>query len=134
MNYEKKSINTIKRPMNNDFLELENADGMPGLVDSTIALDFLLGVKTAIRNYAIALTEIATPEARAIVRNLLDKEIDLHAELTDLMMVKGWLHPFNVNEQFQIDNISSQTALQIASLNLFPGDTSRLGTFATPNY
>jgi spore coat protein CotF len=65
---------------------------------------------------------------------MLYEAIDLHAELTDLMMAKGWLHPYDVKEQFEIDRISAKTSLQIASLDLFPGNTSRLGTFATPNY
>ncbi len=134
MDITKKSINQIKRPMNNDYLEIENADGMPGLVDSTIALDFLLSVKSAIRNSAMALTEMADQEARKAVHSLLDNSINLHAELTDLMIKKGWLHPYDVNQQFQLDKVSTQTALQIASLQLFKGDTSRLGTFATPNY
>ncbi|MCX7924000.1 MAG: spore coat protein [Clostridia bacterium] len=134
MDYEKKPINTIKGPMNNDYLELENADGMPGLVDSTIALNFLLNVKSGIRNCAIALTEIADPQARTEIRKMLDAQINLHAEVSDLMMSKGWLHPYKVNEQFKLDKTSAQAALQISNLQLFPGDTSRLGTFATPNY
>ncbi|MDS1030588.1 spore coat protein [Bacillota bacterium LX-D] len=120
--------------MSNDYLEIENADGMPGLVDSTIALNLLLNVKSGIRNYAIALTETADPEARTAIRTFLDKEIDLHAEVSELMMKKGWFHPYNVLEQFQLDQMSSQAAVQIANLELFPGNTSRLGTFATPNY
>lgn len=134
MSYEKKSINAIKGPMKNDYLELENSEGMPGLVDSTIALNFLLNVKSGIRNSAIALTEIADPQARREVRKMLDAQIGLHAEISELMMNKGWLHPYHVQEQFKLDKMSSQAALQIANLQLFPGDTSRLGTFATPNY
>ncbi|AOY78473.1 spore coat protein [Clostridium formicaceticum] len=120
--------------MNNDYLEVENADGMPGLVDSTIALEFLLSIKSSIRNAAIALTEIENLEARTAVRNLLNDSINLHAEVSEAMIKKGWLHPYDVNEQFKLDKISAQTALKIASLDLFPKDTSRLGTFATPNY
>jgi similar to spore coat protein len=134
MTFEKKPINEIKRPMNNDYLEVENADGMPGLVDSTIALDFLLGIKSGIRNGTIAISETATPELRATLSNLIDNQIDLYADVTELMLKKGWLHPYNLNEQFQLDYISSKTALQIAKLDLFPDDTSRLGTFATPKY
>lgn len=134
MSYEKKPINEIKKPMNNDFLDLENAEGMPALVDSTIALGFLLNVKSGIRNAAIALTEIADPETRTAVRNMLDASIGLHGQVTELMITKGWFHPYEPGEQFEIDRISAQTAVQIANLELFPGDTSRLGTFATPNY
>jgi spore coat protein CotF len=134
MSYELKPINEIKGPMNKDYLGIENSEGMPGLVDSTIALNFLLNVKNGIRNFAIALTEIADPEARREIRSLLNAQIELHVQVTELMIGKGWFHPYHVTEQFKLDNISAQTALQIANLQLFPGDTGRLGTFATPNY
>jgi similar to spore coat protein len=134
MPFERKPINEIKRPMNNDYLEVENADGMPGLVDSTIALDFLLGIKSGIRNNAIAISETASPEVRMTLSSLLDSQIDLYSDVTNLLIKKGWLHPYKLDEQFHLDNVSSKTALQIAKLDLFPGATSRLGTFATPNY
>lgn len=134
METTKKSINQIKQQMNNDYLDVRNADGMPGPVDSTVALEFLMSIKTGIRNSAIALTEIADSEARYEIRNLLEESIDLHAKVTDLMIKKGWLNPYNFKEQVRVDMISSDTALKIANLELFPGDTSRLGTFTTPNY
>ncbi len=86
MSYEKKPINAIKYPMGNDYLELENAEGMPGLADSTIALNFLLNAKNGIKNCAIALTEIADPQARAEIRSMLDTQINLHTEVSELMM------------------------------------------------
>lgn len=134
MTIEAKPINEIKKPMNKDYLEVDNMEGMPGLVDSTIAMNYLISVKSGVRNCAIALTEIANLEARAEVSNMLNKAVDLHAEITELMIKKGWFHPFHWDKQFDLDKVSADTALQIASLNLFPGDTGRLGTFATPNY
>jgi similar to spore coat protein len=134
MNYEKKPINAITKPMGNDYLELENSEGMPGLVDSTLALNFLLNAKNGIRNCAFALTEIADPEARKEVHDMLNAQIDLHVQVSELMMNKGWFHPYHVKEQFKLDEISARSALQIANLQLFPDNTSRLGTFATPNY
>lgn len=47
--------------MLNDKLDPIHAEGMPGQVDSAIALEFLITVKTEIRNYAIALTETTSP-------------------------------------------------------------------------
>ncbi len=134
MEFDRKPINALKATRMNDYLELESAEGMPGLVDSTIALTFMLNVKSGIRNCAIALTELADPGAREEIRNMLDSQIDLHTQVSELMMKKGWFHPHQVDEQFKIDMMSARAALQIASLELFPGDTSRLGTFATPNY
>ncbi len=118
--------------MINDYLEVRNAEGMPKLVDGTMSLGFLLNVKSGVRNCAIALTEAATPEVRTILQNQLNTVLDMHEELSNLMIAKGWLHPIDLNKQFQMDIESSQTAVQISSLSLFPGDTSRLGTFATP--
>jgi spore coat protein CotF len=134
MEFEKKPINEIKKPMNNDYLEIDNADGMPGLADATLAMEFLMSVKTGIRSCAISLTEIADPEARRAITGFLNDGIDLHEQLIDLFLAKGWLYPFEPDTQFRLDDISAKTALQIASLDLFPGNTSRLGTFATPNY
>lgn len=118
--------------MINDYLEVRNAEGMPKLVDNTIALQFLLLAKTGVRNCAMALTEAATPEVREIFVSQLKTAINLHEEITNLMIRKGWFHPYNLNEQFALDIKSSQTAVEIAKLELFPGDTSRLGMFATP--
>lgn len=49
------------------------------------------------------------------------------------MIEKGWLHPADTDKQFQLDMKSAQTAIDIAGLNLFPDNTNRLGTFATPD-
>lgn len=117
----------------NDYLDPINAEGMPNLADSTFALDFLLTAKTGVRNYAVALTECATPEARTIVRRQLDEALALHEEIARLMMNKGWFRPYNPSEQFQLDMTSARTAVQIARMPLFPDDTSRLGLFATPH-
>ncbi|OAA95140.1 spore coat protein [Clostridium coskatii] len=118
--------------MNNDYLEIRNAEGMPKIVDSTAALDFLLSAKTGIRNCAIALTETATPEVRTVLHNQLKNAINMHDEISNLMVNKGWFHPCDLDKQFQTDIESSNTAVQISKMELFPGNTSRLGTFATP--
>lgn len=115
-----------------DFLDPRNAEGMPKLIDATIATDFLLAAKTAVRNCGIALSEATSPEVRTVLHNQLNEAINLHEDISNLMLRKGWLHPFDLNEQFKMDIESSNTAAQIASLELFPGNTSRLGTFATP--
>jgi spore coat protein CotF len=118
--------------MINDYLELRNAEGMPKLVDATMSLAFLLNAKSGVRNCAIALSESATPEVRTVLQNQLNTAINMHEKIYQLMVDKGWFYPQNLDKQFQMDIESSTTASQIASLNLFPGDTSRIGTFATP--
>lgn len=115
-----------------DYLEIRNAEGMPKLVDASMSLGFLLNSKSVVRNLAIALTEAATPEVRFVLEKQLEEAINTHEEISNLMVKKGWIHPANLDRQFQMDLEASETAVQIAGLNLFPGDTSRIGTFATP--
>ena len=115
-----------------DYLEIENAEGMPNLADGTIAMDFLLAAKNGIVNYTTALAEAKNPKARAILTNQLRETISMHKEISDLMIWKGWLHPQNLPAQMQLDLKTAQMALTIAGLELFPGNNDRVGTFATP--
>lgn len=119
--------------MNNDFLDPINSEGMPKLADSAFALDFLLSAKNGVRNCAYAIAETATPEARTVLRRQLADSLALHDEISHLMMARGWLYPYQPHEQFQLDLTSSDTTVKIAQMQLFPDDTSRQGTFATPN-
>ncbi|MBP1155603.1 MULTISPECIES: spore coat protein [unclassified Paenibacillus] len=119
--------------MNQDYLDPINSVGMPDLADSSFALDFLLSAKNAVRNCAVALTETITPEARTMVHNQLNEALALHEEVSQLMLNKGWLHPYHLNEQYQLDMKSAKTTVQIAQMELFPKDTARLGLFATPD-
>jgi spore coat protein CotF len=118
--------------MINDYLEVRNSEGMPKLVDTMMSTAFLLNTKNSVRNCAIALTEAASPEVRTVLRNELNSALRMHEAIYTMMINKGWFHPMNLDKQFQMDLESSTTASQIAAMNLFPGDTSRLGTFATP--
>jgi similar to spore coat protein len=114
----------------NDYLEVENAEGMPEMADSALALEFLLSVKSGVRNAAYAITESRTPEVRNAFRNQLDAGLALHEEVANFMMEKGWLHPYNFNDQYQIDMKSAKAVTMIGNLKLFPGDTSRMGMMA----
>ena len=116
-----------------DYLDPRNSEGMPDLADSAFAMDFLLNVKTGIRNYCFAITETANPNLRNILQKQMEAAIDLHEELSELMMKQGWLHPYNVKEQFPVDLKSAETAVEIAEMELFPVDTDRRGMFATPH-
>ncbi|WP_412176629.1 hypothetical protein [Bacillus sp. T3] len=70
---------------------------------------------------------------RAVLYKQMEEAIDLHGELTDLMISKGWLYPNDVNKQIELDLKSADMAISIARMELFPIDTDRQGTFATPN-
>lgn len=118
--------------MLNDKLDPIHAEGMPGQVDSAIALEFLITVKTGIRNYAIALTETTSPTLRKVLKNQLKSAIRLQTDVYQLMMEKNWFFPYDLPKQFELDLKSSELAVRIAELELFPKDMDRLGMFATP--
>lgn len=120
--------------MLNDYLDPIHAEGMPNQADSAIAMDFLITVKTGVRNYAIALTEVTSPEVREVLKKQLKDAIQMHKDAYQLMMDKGWFYPYDLPKQFELDLRSAELAIQIANLNLFPKDTDRQGTFATPEY
>ncbi|MGG3771915.1 spore coat protein [Heyndrickxia faecalis] len=116
--------------MIHDYLEIENAEGMPEMADSAVALEFLMSIKTGIRNAAAAITESRTTAVRAAFRKQLAEGLSLHEEVSNFMMQKGWLHPYNVDDQYRLDMKSADMALMIGKLNLFPGNTSRMGMMA----
>lgn len=116
--------------MIHDYLEIENAEGMPEMADSAVVLEFLMSIKTGIRNAAAAITESRTPAVRAAFRKQLAEGLSLHEEVTNFRMQKGWLHLYNVDDQYRLDMKSADMALMIGKLNLFPGNTSRMGMMA----
>lgn len=115
--------------MNHDYQDPMNALHMPELADMTFAMDFLIRAKEGVRNIATALTETVTPEARAVLRKQLHQGIALHQEIAELMISKKWFHPYELNEQYQLDQLSAFSTIKIGQMNLFPEDTSRKGMF-----
>lgn len=115
----------------NDYLDPINAVGMPEKIDSVLALDLLMTVKEAIRNYAVALTETTSPELRTTLHNQMEAMIDYQTEVIQLMMDKKWFHPYQLDMQQTLDIQAAQNATEIAALNLFPENTNRKGLFPT---
>jgi spore coat protein CotF len=112
--------------MKEDFLDIRDAEGMPNLVDSTIALEFLLTAKTAVRNNAIALTKSTSDEVRSTIIQELQYSLNLHEEIYQLMIKKEWIFPKDISKQIELDINSAQRALNIADLKLFSNDTETL--------
>ncbi|MDU4694417.1 MULTISPECIES: spore coat protein [Paenibacillus] len=115
--------------MNHDYQDPINALNMPEIADMTFATDFLIRAKEGVRNIAIALTETASPEARILLRNLLRQGIAMHQEITELMIRKKWFHPYDLSEQYQLDQLSAKNTMMIGQMELFPADTRRIGMF-----
>ncbi|UUZ80202.1 spore coat protein [Paenibacillus sp. P26] len=94
---------------------LEHLIGIDKLTDQVIATDFLIAAKNGILNYAVALTETATPEIKEVLRKQLEEAIATHEQITNYMVMKGFYHPHDVNEQSRLDMANIQTALNIPS-------------------
>lgn len=115
--------------MNQDYLDPINALNMPELADMTFATDFLIRAKEGVRNAAIAITETASPEVRALLRDQMREALALHQEITELMIRKKWFHPYELQEQYKLDQLSAKNTTMIADMELFQEDTSRKGMF-----
>jgi similar to spore coat protein len=93
---------------------LQNMAGMSGMTDQVIATDFLISAKSGVRNYAAAVTETATPELKAALREQLTDAIATHEAISAYMISKGYYHPHNLSEQLQVDLTAAQTATDLA--------------------
>ncbi|MCE0739300.1 spore coat protein CotF [Bacillus subtilis] len=115
--------------MNHDHLDPINSLNMPELADTTFAMDFLIRAKEGVRNTAVALTETASPDVRALLRKQLMQGITMHQEITELMISKKWFHPYELSEQYKLDQLSAKNTIMVGNMNLFPEDTNRKGMF-----
>ena len=115
--------------MNQDYLDPMNALHVPELADTTFAMDLLLRAKEGVRNIAVALTESASTDVRTLLRNQLLQGIAMHQEITELMINKKWFHPYELSEQYKLDQLSANNTLMIGKMNLFPVETNRKGMF-----
>ncbi|MCY7906443.1 spore coat protein [Bacillus inaquosorum] len=115
--------------MNHDHLDPINSLNMPELADTTFAMDFLIRAKEGVRNTAVALTETASPDVRALLRKQLMQGIAIHQEITELMISKKWFHPYELSEQYKLDQLSAKNTIMVGNMNLFPEDTNRKGMF-----
>ncbi|MUG43540.1 spore coat protein [Paenibacillus woosongensis] len=92
---------------------LEYITGMNKLTDEVIAMDLLINAKSGVRNYAMAVTECITPEIKTVLTKQLEEAIDTHEMILAYMIERGLYHPYNVNEQIQLDLQNIQTAMNI---------------------
>lgn len=89
--------------------------GMGGMTDQVIATDFLISAKAGVRNLAFAITETATPELRAALRQELRNAVNTHEQISNYMISRGMYHPNDLGEQLQLDLQITDTALNLAN-------------------
>ena len=74
----------------------------------------LLGMsKTAVRNYATAITETATPELRKLLTKQLNAAIDWHAKVFNYMYEKGLYPAYDLKKLLQNDVNTATKALEM---------------------
>ncbi|MEC2074913.1 spore coat protein [Metabacillus fastidiosus] len=81
--------------------------------DMAIATDLLLSAKAGVRNYAVAITETATPEVREVLKKQLDKAIDSHEKIAQYMIDNEMYHAYDIKEQISHDLKKADKALEL---------------------
>jgi similar to spore coat protein len=92
---------------------LQNLAGMGDMTEQVIATDFLINAKSAVRNYAIAISETTTPEAREVLRRHLDTAITTHERILRYMTTNNYYHVHKPQEQLIVDRRTTYTALNL---------------------
>jgi len=92
---------------------IQNLAGMGELTEQVIAWDFLTDAKTAIRSYAIAITEATTPEVRKVLRRQLDSALYTHEKILKYMIANGWYDVYNPQEQVTPEKMTADTLMNL---------------------
>ncbi|MCY7769448.1 spore coat protein [Bacillus haynesii] len=75
--------------------------------------DLLVLTKTTVRNYAIAITETATPELRRVFVKQINAAIKLHEQIFYFMYQKGLYPAYNLVELLKGDAMHAQKAISM---------------------
>ncbi|PPA70802.1 spore coat protein [Jeotgalibacillus proteolyticus] len=75
--------------------------------------DLLLLFKSSVRNYAIAITETATPALREVLKRQLNGAIDSLAKAFNYMYERGEYPSYDLNALLQHDLMLAQKALSL---------------------
>ncbi|MDC2941475.1 spore coat protein [Bacillus cereus] len=74
----------------------------------------LLGLaKTSVRNYAIAITETATPRLREVLTRQINGAIQLHAQVFNFMYERGYYPAYDLKQLLKNDVQNVQKAIQM---------------------
>jgi spore coat protein F len=101
----------------NELLQFYPSAPHPGesseyrITDSFLAGDLLAFAKTAVRNYAVAITETATPALRAVLKKQLNLAVNCHERIYSYMYANGLYPSYNLNELLQNDVMLARNAI-----------------------
>ncbi|WNS73825.1 spore coat protein [Bacillus sp. DTU_2020_1000418_1_SI_GHA_SEK_038] len=115
----RKSIKDMEKNLNELIRYYPSAPIPPGRnepVGDDIAFyagDLLVLLKTAVRNYAVAITETATPELRKVLVNQMIRVINGHESIYLYMYRKGYYPSYDFGQLLQNDLNNAQKALNM---------------------
>ena len=89
--------------------------GMSDMTEQVIATDLLLGTKSAIKNYAAAISEATTPEVRNALHKQLDDAINMQDRVSTYMMNKGYYNAYDPQAQINMDRAASDTVMKLGN-------------------
>lgn len=75
--------------------------------------DLLVLLKTAVRNYAIAITETATPALRKVLVSQMQKAIMGHERIFNYMYEKDLYPAYDLNKLLEADQMNAKKALKM---------------------
>ena len=75
--------------------------------------DLLVLSKTSVRNYAIAITETATPQVRETLTNHLQKAIQCHADVFNFMYENGMYPAYDLQKLLENDMDNANMAINM---------------------
>ena len=102
-----------------NFLQFYPSAPHPGksseyrITDSFLAGDLLAFAKTVVRNYAVAITETATPALRAVLQKQLNLAVNCHGRIYSYMYANGLYPSYNLNELLQNDMMLARNAISM---------------------
>ena len=79
--------------------------------EQIIATDLLIGAKSAVRNYAYALTETTSNEVKNVLKRHLNSAIEFHDAVSNNMINKGYYTPNDMNRQIEMDIQNAQAVI-----------------------
>ncbi|RIW37390.1 spore coat protein [Bacillus salacetis] len=95
---------------------LENLTGLKAMTDQVVVTDLLISAKSGVRNYAMAVTETGSPEIKEVLMKHLEEALDMHEQVSNYMVERGWYHAFDTDEQLNLSLQNIDTALKLPTL------------------
>ncbi|MDQ1910103.1 spore coat protein [Paenibacillus sp. GD4] len=92
--------------------EMRSSGDMPELLGAESA-QLLAFAKTAVRNYAIAITETATPQLRAVFQKQLIGAIELHGKVFQFMYERGLYPAYDLKALLANDVTNAKAAISL---------------------